>query len=256
MPWPFGEWSANGIPGGKKDKIEEIAKTIDQQYWQRVNTIRVAGAGVTSYAIAKDDIGNWYVKSYTGDPTPIIEGAKNVVLYAGAPALAGAKIGANNLPGSTVTNVAPQPDLLDREYKQFAANYNAATLADGTNVYGFLTNLETRIEGKTNSLGATNVVFWNSVTNNYNSYLSTSELSFSNALASGEATNIDKQILATFHQLQRFQTSFFADSTATPDEKNIITNVVSLDLNDMINTRLNNLGKYQNALTVLGQFQQ
>ena len=42
-----------------------ILGEIDKQFWQNINRVRVAGAGATNYVVAKDDIGNWYVKRYS-----------------------------------------------------------------------------------------------------------------------------------------------------------------------------------------------
>ncbi len=58
----------------------EIQSEIDKQFWQTINSVRVAGAGITNYVMAKDDIGNWYVKSYSANPAPIIKSAKSLAL--------------------------------------------------------------------------------------------------------------------------------------------------------------------------------
>lgn len=77
-----------------RDETVVTRQTIDRQFWQRVNQVRVAGAGRTNYVVAKDDVGNWYVKSYSADPKDIIESAKNLALFSAGPAL-----GANFLAG-------------------------------------------------------------------------------------------------------------------------------------------------------------
>jgi hypothetical protein len=59
-----------------------IEREIDQQFWQNINRVRVAGMGNTSYVLAKDDIGNWYVKGYSGDPKPVFEGLQAMALAA------------------------------------------------------------------------------------------------------------------------------------------------------------------------------
>jgi len=70
---------------GNKDlpTIQEI----DKQFWQNINRVRVAGAGDTNYVVAKDDIGNWYVKNYSSDPKDIIESARSLALFAMGPQL-------------------------------------------------------------------------------------------------------------------------------------------------------------------------
>ncbi len=59
----------------------KINAEIDKQFWQTINSVRVAGAGNTNYVMAKDDIGNWYVKKYAADAAPIIKSAKNLALF-------------------------------------------------------------------------------------------------------------------------------------------------------------------------------
>ncbi|HVT82517.1 MAG TPA: hypothetical protein VHM90_17885, partial [Phycisphaerae bacterium] len=60
---------------------------IDKQYWQNINTVRVAGGGRTNYVIAKDDVGNWYVKNYSANPDQIIKSAKSLAMFGYGPAL-------------------------------------------------------------------------------------------------------------------------------------------------------------------------
>lgn len=72
--------------------LREVRTEIDKQHWQTINSVRVAGAGNTNYVVAKDDIGNWYVKGYDADPAPIIRSAQNLALFN-----LGGKIGANLL---------------------------------------------------------------------------------------------------------------------------------------------------------------
>jgi predicted nucleic acid-binding Zn-ribbon protein len=62
---------------------------LDKQNWQNINTVRVAGAGNTNYVVAKDDIGNWYVKNYSADPKDIIQSAQSLALFGLGPSLAG-----------------------------------------------------------------------------------------------------------------------------------------------------------------------
>lgn len=59
----------------------EINAEIDKQFWQTINSVRVAGAGRTNYVIVKDDIGNWYVKKYSADPESIIKSATSLALF-------------------------------------------------------------------------------------------------------------------------------------------------------------------------------
>lgn len=84
------EQSLRGVPGlgklygnrGQKDLTTLLE--LDKQFWQNINTVRVAGGGNTNYVIAKDDIGNWYVKNYSADPEPIIKGARALLEFGAA----------------------------------------------------------------------------------------------------------------------------------------------------------------------------
>ena len=67
----------------------ETLQQLDKQNWQNINTIRVAGGGNTNYVVAKDDIGNWYVKNYSADPKDIIKSAQGLALFGAGPGLAG-----------------------------------------------------------------------------------------------------------------------------------------------------------------------
>lgn len=64
----------------ERNAAARIQSEIDKQFWQNINRIRVSGFGNTNYVVAKDDIGNWYVKSYSGDPAPVIRGAQAMAL--------------------------------------------------------------------------------------------------------------------------------------------------------------------------------
>ncbi len=87
----LGDHAARQLPGYEWFESEKenakINRTIDKQFWQRVNQVRLAGVGNTNYALAKDDVGNWYVKSYTADPNDVIKSAKSLAMYAAGPAM-------------------------------------------------------------------------------------------------------------------------------------------------------------------------
>ena len=78
------------LPGAHSsgDQVkQEILRDIDKQFWQNINSVRVAGAGNTNYVVVKDDIGNWYIKKFAADPQPIIRSAQQLALYGAGGAL-------------------------------------------------------------------------------------------------------------------------------------------------------------------------
>ncbi|NKB56238.1 MAG: hypothetical protein GKS00_07875 [Alphaproteobacteria bacterium] len=75
---PFaGKYLANS---GDKKRLDTL-KEIDKQFWQNINSVRLAGSGITNFALVKDDIGNWYAKGFSADPEPIIRGAQSLALF-------------------------------------------------------------------------------------------------------------------------------------------------------------------------------
>lgn len=58
------------------------AKTaLDRAHWQNINAVRVSGAGNTNFAIAKDDVGNWYVKAMGADPVAMANTARRLAIF-------------------------------------------------------------------------------------------------------------------------------------------------------------------------------
>lgn len=101
---------------------------IDRQSWQTVNTVRLEGAGSTNYAIAKDDIGNWYAKAYSADPKEIIKGAKSLAMYSmGMPAGVVSTAMKTAQASGTATPASPQQDALERLRARYAAQYEERT---------------------------------------------------------------------------------------------------------------------------------
>ena|GEM_PF-5577038 len=77
---PFGPQLRDILdPDAKRDAL--ISAEIDKQFWQNINRVRVAGGGKTNYVVAKDDIGNWYVKRYVADPNDIIKSAQGLARF-------------------------------------------------------------------------------------------------------------------------------------------------------------------------------
>ena len=88
---PFVEFFRDQVVYKEQSHDAWLQKQIDKQFWQNINHIRVAGTGRTNYVIAKDDVGNWYVKGYSADPRDIIESARAMAGFAiGSPVSSGA----------------------------------------------------------------------------------------------------------------------------------------------------------------------
>ena len=106
---PFGAWL------GTEEKLRQtINAEIDKQFWQNINSVRVSGAGATNYVIVKDDIGNWYVKSFSADPESIIKSAQQLAMF--------------NLGGQMGTNLIRQRDLQRKVDSEKATEEDKAEL--------------------------------------------------------------------------------------------------------------------------------
>lgn len=76
----FSEWLVRKF-GDKTPEELKGAEENDRQAWQTINTVKVTGAGRTNYVITKDDVGNWYVKTYVNDTRKITSGALKLGLF-------------------------------------------------------------------------------------------------------------------------------------------------------------------------------
>jgi hypothetical protein len=73
----FGDTSAIG----SKNKLRQIQDGIDRASWMNINTVTLNSGGATNYVIVKDDVGNWYVKAMSADPSKVINAATNLMLF-------------------------------------------------------------------------------------------------------------------------------------------------------------------------------
>lgn len=63
------------------NKKEKGRQQLEKLNWQNINKVTLAGGGATNYVLAKDDVGNWYVKAYSADPEAIIKSATSLALF-------------------------------------------------------------------------------------------------------------------------------------------------------------------------------
>jgi hypothetical protein len=110
-----------------------VATELDKQFWQNINSVRVAGGGASQYVAAKDDIGNWYIKAYSADPSNIIKSAQNLAMFglgANLDTTALSRLGSTPDPGAAPLELTSQPSRLDRLHGRYAAHYLKRAKAD------------------------------------------------------------------------------------------------------------------------------
>jgi len=61
--------------------LHEAKRQLEKVFWQNINRVTLTGGGATNNVLAKDDVGNWYIKTYGSDPKQIFESAKNLALF-------------------------------------------------------------------------------------------------------------------------------------------------------------------------------
>jgi hypothetical protein len=66
---------------GLDGNLPQARVQLEKVFWQNINRVTVSGGGATNYVLAKDDVGNWYVKAYASDTTQIFQSARNLFLF-------------------------------------------------------------------------------------------------------------------------------------------------------------------------------
>lgn len=122
----FFPWS----PSRAKDNEKMVAE-IDKQYWQNINRVRVAGAGDTNYVIAKDDVGNWYVKSYSTDMKDIMKSTSNLAKVAMGTGMGSSflsRTSSQDTDGQDLPSGTRPQTKLERKYSEFSDRYRGETI--------------------------------------------------------------------------------------------------------------------------------
>ena len=65
----------------RHSEAAERKAELDKLSWQNINRVTLGGGGATDYVVAKDDVGNWYVKAYGSNPDSIIKAATGLLLF-------------------------------------------------------------------------------------------------------------------------------------------------------------------------------
>ncbi len=111
-------------------RTRQAKEQVEKLYWQNINRVTLAGGGKTNYVLAKDDVGNWYLKAYTADPESVIKSAQSLALFG-----AGKRIDTNLLRKLDLQRRADDPTRSseDRAAAQAAADNTGADLNIGLN---------------------------------------------------------------------------------------------------------------------------
>jgi len=116
-----------------------VLRELDNQSWQNVNQVRLAGSGTVNYAIAKDDIGNWYVKSYGADASNIYQSAIRLGAYASGGGFAPTLLNRMQTTATAAAGQAPSP--VQKQFDAVISDYTNAVASAFTNLTSRLRNL-------------------------------------------------------------------------------------------------------------------
>lgn len=112
----------NPFKKAKGDGKEQLEK----QSWQTINKVTLGGGGATNYVLAKDDVGNWYVKAYSSDPEAIIKSATSLALYN-----AGKGFNTNLLRRYELQRQIDNPDTSEEKRKELGTQLTGINSQDG-----------------------------------------------------------------------------------------------------------------------------
>lgn len=116
---------------------DKIRSANDKAHWQTINSIHLSGAGSTNFAVAKDDVGNWYVKNMGTDPKAMIQAAKKLALY--------------NIGGGIDTNLLRLNELNER----IDQNLDKSSGSPDTDLHEQLTKERDKLQGGRSGPGTT-----------------------------------------------------------------------------------------------------
>ena len=136
------------LPSTKK--LQRQLESADALSWQNVNRIRVTGVGDVNYVVAKDDIGNWYVKDYSTDVTDIVNSATGLAMYGfGGPAtaLAGGSTQEGDASQNETGAGAAQQSRQAAQVARFQTVFASRTRRECTDMGVALEALPNKIEG-------------------------------------------------------------------------------------------------------------
>ena len=109
--------------GQQQSDDARIQSAIDKAYWQSINQVRLAGLNRTTYAVTKDDIGNWYVKGYKADPEEMIATFKNVAKFSLGGEVRQTLVRSPAKDPSAAALPTSSKPILQSQYEEQTANY-------------------------------------------------------------------------------------------------------------------------------------
>lgn len=232
------------------------AQEIDKQFWQNINRVRVAGSGNTNYVVAKDDIGNWYVKNYSAEPEPIIKAAKGLASFGLGTAMKGNPL-TKGLAETTLTTGEASP--LEKQYEKRKKEYEEQAKADFDAIKERVDGLKTTIE---NAWGDNKAQFADLLTEPHKTLTDAYA-----ATAKKEKISDSERVIEVLGAIKRFHNDavarILAKTLTVPADakkqeesrqsvKKETTRVVRKLLDEYIAKRKNSVQNYETVLTVLG----
>ncbi len=259
----------------KERKIAEINQEIDKQFWQNINRVKVTGGGNTNYVIAKDDLGNWYVKNYSANPEDIIQSARNLMMFGmggGIANLPDAAKKATDTPGKAkdaaeqtedaVREVQAPPTVLERQFNKFKGRYDEASNKAYDDINALVNSLEADIEKNWEK----DTVVKNDASKLKEVMTKSAETHLAEVKIKKEALDKDKvvpadEIIATLRAIKHFKKGLTAgigklEGLGDPSKKQskeIVDTTVSGKLGTFIEERERAVKNFETAIIFIGE---
>jgi len=252
------------IVGSSDEERLRIVSEIDKQFWQNINSVRVGGAGRTNYVIAKDDIGNWYVKNYSADTEPIIKAAKSLALFG-----MGGQMGTNLLGSQDDQAGGAAPASggapLERLFEKHREKYTTRTEKDYADLVamiegkGIAARIEQAVESRAGDLGTVKVQVDQALARSQGVL----ELDLKDSKKADAETRTGTKIVRVLNSVKSFHTGLKgeiaelkpaddAQKAALEGVTRDVTTIVRGILNDMIARRRDAVQDYESSVIFIG----
>jgi hypothetical protein len=233
---------------------------IDKQFWQNVNRVRVAGSGRANQVIAKDDVGNWYVKSYSADASMVYRSAIGLAKFASG---VGPSTSGTNASGSNVTS-AVSPTL--KLQAEFAKEYTNSTETTFQSVTNAIKDLADTMSSAWSNAGLTNQLATTlkglAKTDSLDKQVKESDKALDGKVdeSGRETVKLLRALKRYYHQVHGNIDTAKLDSTSEVNDKSlkakaqvVLRDSVRDVINRVLTEREKSIAQYESALVILGK---
>jgi len=260
-----------GVPAPRKvePSLDPMIDTFLRKALQRKPSKRYDSCDafvfeLENYVIAKDDIGNWYVKNYSADTEPIIKAAKSLALFG-----MGGQMGTNLLGSQDDQAGGAAPASggapLERLFEKHREKYTTRTEKDYADLVamiegkGIAARIEQAVESRAGDLGTVKVQVDQALARSQGVL----ELDLKDSKKADAETRTGTKIVRVLNSVKSFHTGLKgeiaelkpaddAQKAALEGVTRDVTTIVRGILNDMIARRRDAVQDYESSVIFIG----